>query len=1048
MTEPGGFNFSAPFIRRPVLTTMLVMLLMTLGIFGGSKLSMDLFPNVEFPVVLIHVEYPGAAPQEVEALVTKQIEEAVASAAGLESLRSMSFEGLSWTIARFTIETSAKLAAADCRDKVAAIRYRLPRDVKDPSFRIFDPSAEPIINYALQGAEPRKLTTLLLQVIKPRLESIDGVALIEVFGDRKREIQLQLDPERLASHKVSLLGVFGALNQENYNLPAGRYAEGDRDLSLRAMGKFRSLDELSRLQIPTPGGGTVQVRDLGRVVDTTKDPTTAAVADGVDAVMFGVIKQNGANAVKVGESVAQRMKTLEAGLPPGVKVVKATDASEFTKESNLSVWEHMTVGGLLAVAVLFLFLRSKAATFIGGLAIPLSVVGTFYFMHVAGFSFNLLTNLALSMVIGILVDDAVVDLENIYRHMERGKHPIRAAIDATREIQQAVTATTLTIVAVFVPVGFMTGMVGKFFKEFGLTVACAVLVSLLIARTVTPMLAARMLRVRVQSTPEGTEDGEDAETTGYWLAPHYRRLLAWALSHRGLVVAMAVVAFGLGIGLVPFIPKGFMTQADSEEFALVVKLPKGASMGAIKAAAGQVEALARKRPEVAHVFTFIGDRDSAADLYATLTPRESRKLSDVEVAQLIRDQAQSLPGMRTQIRVIGIVAQGDQNYPVNVEMRSDDLGKLATYSQRLMAMLKRHREFIDIDSSLAQARPEMQLILDRQRAAELGVSPAGVAQTLRLATLGDTTTTYTEGEYDYDVRVMADPGVKGDLERLAALTIPVPGRGSVAIGAVTELRTSTGYSQITRKNRQRVVNVVANTRPGVALGEATKLAESLAGKLDLPPDVQMDFGGQAEDMREVFTGLITALALAILFIYLILAVQFESFIHPFTIMLSMPLSVIGAFLALFGTRTELGMMAMIGLIMLMGIVTKNAILIVDFTLTLRQRGMDRLEALLHAGPIRLRPILMTTAAMVMGMLPMAFRVGAGSEFRYPMAIVVIGGLITSTALTLVVVPVFYTLLDDLGGAVRRRLGWGESARIVGRRLEAADEALRDPATRV
>jgi HAE1 family hydrophobic/amphiphilic exporter-1 len=1027
MHEPrDAFNFSSPFIRRPVLTTMMVVILLVLGYTGFRKLSLDLFPNVEFPVVLVSVAYPGAAPQEIEALVTKPIEEAISSAGGLDELRSYSLEGLSWTIAQFTIETSAKLAAADLRDKVAAIRYKLPEDARDPTFQIFDPASDPIVNYALKGGDPRSLTTLLTEVIKPRIESIDGVAEVEMHGDRKREIQIQLEPERLAAFKLSLLSVFGALKQENYDLPAGSFREGGRDLALRAMGKFRSLEALATLQVPTPSGGHVQVRDLGRVVDTVQDPTTAAIINGERGLMFGIIKQNGANSAKVGDAVHKALDELKPALPPGVALLKSRDTSEFTKESNISVWEHMAVGGLLAVVVLFLFLRSKAATFIGGLAIPLSVVATFFFMDLAGFSFNMLTNLALSMVIGILVDDAVVDLENIYRHMERGQPGIPAAIDATQEIQLAVTATTLTIVAVFVPVGFMTGMVGKFFREFGLTVAFAVLVSLLIARTVTPMLAARMLRVKPNAT------GEDADT-GFALAPHYKRVLFWALRHRRVVVALAVAAFVGGIALVPFIPKGFLTQADREEFSMVVEMPKGTSLDATVDSVMKVEALARKRPEVKNVFTFVGSRANAdrGQLYAQLTPRHERKLTDVEVAQAIRDEAQKLPGMQTSVRVIGMVAQGDQNYPVNIEMLSDDLGALAASADRLMALLKRHQMFTDVDSTLAQARPEMQLALDRDRAADLGVTPAVVAQTLRLATIGDTATTYSEGDFDYDVRVRADPAVRDDLARLSALTIPVPGRGPVAVGAVTEVRTMAGFAEINRKNRTRVVSVVANLRPGVALGDALKLVGDLVPQAKIPPEVKVSHEGQAKDMRDVFTGLLQALGLAILFIYVILAVQFESFVHPFTIMVSLPLSVVGAFLALWASGTELGMMALIGVIMLMGIVTKNAILIVDFTITLRQRGMNRLDALLHAGPIRLRPILMTTAAMVAGMAPMAARIGAGSEFRYPMAIVVIGGLITSTLLTLLVVPVAYTIFDDFGAWVRRKMGWGESARIVG-----------------
>ncbi|MBI6546810.1 MAG: efflux RND transporter permease subunit, partial [Cyanobacteria bacterium NC_groundwater_1444_Ag_S-0.65um_54_12] len=844
-------------------------------------------------------------------------------------------------------------------------------------------------------------------------------------GDRRREIQVILEPERLASLRLSLLGAFGALQQENFNIPAGRLHSGERELTLRAMGKFRTLEELSRLEIPTPAGAHVQLREIGEVKDSYQDPETSALFNGKPAVMFGVIKQSSANSVTVGDAVRQKLQKLQTLLPAGVSIRESRDSTVFTKESNQSVWEHMIVGGLLAVAVLYLFLRSFAATFIGGLAIPISIVSTFFLMQMAGFSFNLLTNLALSMVVGILVDDAVVDLENIYRHMERGTESIKAAIAATFEIQLAVTATTLAIVAVFLPVAFMTGMVGKFFKEFGITVTFAVLMSLLVARTVTPMLAARMLKVRKRATGA-------SEDTGFFLAPAYRQLLAWALGHRKSIVALATLAFLGGIALIPFIPKGFMTQADRKEFSLQVKLPKGSSVATTERAAQQVEQLLLRRPEVKQVFTIVGSRNTSdqAQLYVQLVDRHDRQLTDQEVAQLIRDEAQHIPGLQTKNQVIGMVAQGDFNYPVYIQLRHDDLAKLQLYADTLIAALKQHPQFTDVDSTLAQIRPELRLQLDRSRAAELGVTPAAIAQTLRLATMGDTTTTFNEGEYDYDIRVRANPAIKNDPEWLKALTIPVPGRPPVAIGAVADLQYAPGIAEISRQDRSRMAAVVANLRPGTPLGSALQVARQAVADLKLPPEVMVEFAGQAEDMRETFTALGQALALAIVFIYLILAIQFESFIHPFTIMLSLPLSLVGAFLALWLSRTELGMIAMIGIIMLMGIVTKNAILIVDFAISLRQQGMSRLDALLHAGPIRLRPILMTTAAMTMGMLPMAFRIGAGSEFRYPMAIVVIGGLLTSTLLTLLVVPVFYTLLDDLSAWLRRWTGWRESARAM------------------
>ncbi|MBM3260550.1 MAG: efflux RND transporter permease subunit [Candidatus Sericytochromatia bacterium] len=1007
-------NFSAPFIRRPVLTSMLMLVLAVLGAMSFGKLSVDLFPDVDFPVVVVTVPFPGAAPQEVEALVAKPVEEVMAGTPGLKALSSTSREGVAIVVAQFRLDADPQAAAADVRDKVAGLGTRLPADARTPAVQVFDPASEPIMTFAFSGGRPERVSAFLRERVRPRLEALSGVAAVRPFGERTREVRVLLEPSRLAAERVTSVAVLDALRAWNVDMPGGRVEEAGRLMTLRTLGRARSVEELGDIGVRDLNGGVVPLSRVARIRDDRRRPVTAALVDGQPAVVFGIVKARGANAVRVSARVREALAALEPELPAGVGLVSTRDQTEFIREANLSVWEHTLVGGLLAVAVLHLFLRSRAATFIGGLAIPLSILGTFWLMQRAGFSFNQLTNLGLSMVVGILVDDAVVDLENVWRHIERGEEPIRAAIDATAEIQLAVTATTMAIVAVFIPVAFMDGLIGRFFEQFGWTVAFAVLVSLLIARTVTPMLSARMLRPAVSGA------GEDQDTGFRWAAP-YRRLLGWALGHRRRVLAVALLSFVAGLALVPFIPKSFLEQADAGEFMLTVKAPKGSSLQQTLTLAQGVERLVRARSEVRTVLTQIGveDQTDLARIHAVLRPRSERGLTDVQVAHAVRDEAQALPGVRTSVMVIGMVAQGDQNYPIYVQLRSEDLDALARISSRLVSALRRHPGLVDIDSSLGSARPELRLVPDRGRMAALGLSPGAVASTLRLATEGETATNLTLDDEEVPVRVALDDRVRGDALRWAALEITGL-LGPVSLGQVVSVRRGAGYAEIERLDRGRVATVVGNLRPGMALGDGLAIVAEEVAKIDLPPEVTISLEGQAKDMAESFTGLVQALLLAVLFIYVILAVQFESFIHPFTIMLSLPLSVVGAFLGLFLTGTELGITAMIGVIMLMGIVTKNAILLVDVTLSRRAAGMAVEEALLAAAPVRLRPILMTTAAMVMGMMPMAFRLGAGSEYRYPMAIVVIGGLLVSTLLTLVVIPVAFAEAEQWAERFRRR----------------------------
>ncbi len=1012
-------NFSEIFIRRPVTTTMLMAILIILGGMGLSRLNMNLFPDVEFPVVVVTTAYPGAAPAEVEELISKPVEEAISAINGLDTIQSYSSESLSTVVAQFKLEVDNKVASQDVREKISMIRATLPKDIMEPTILLFDPTSKPIASYAINGPQStQQLTDYVDDVLKPKLERIDGVGSVDLLGGHVKEIHVDLDPTRLKTYGLSVAGLYQTLKSDGMNLPGGRITEHGQELSLRAMGKFQSVEDISRFQVSTPSGARVRIGDLGRVWQSIEEPRSLSFVNNEPAIMFTLFKQSGANTVKVADNVQAQFAKLKQTLPPGATITTVQDSSEYIRDSNMSVWEHLFIGGGLAVLILFLFLRNWRATLIGGMAIPISLIATFWAMDLMGFSFNMLTTLALTLVVGIVVDDAVVDLENIYRHMERGEKPLQAAINATGEIQLAVTASTLTIVAVFVPVAFMTGMIGQFFREFGLTVAFAVLFSLLVARTITPMISARFLKV---AHGKGGMSA-DAETS-FPLAKPYRKILEWSLKHRWKVMALAVASFVFGIALVPFIPKSFMTNADRAEFNLHVQLPKGSVLTDTGEMSKRVVAMVMAHPEVEHVFTTIGGRDAIdfATLGVQLVEKHERQISDKELAEKIRREVAAIPGARTKIQIVGMVGGGSEmNTPINIAMKGEDLDELRNYGEKMADMLRSRSDlFTDVDTSLSLTRPEIQLQVDRARAAAEGVSVASLAHTLRLATTGDLVGTMIQGNDELDIRMQVTPEARETLSAIKALTVP-GSHGLVPVSAVVSEQVGSGVSSIRREDRTRVVNILANLMPGVSTGEASKVAAELQRELKLPDAIEVVQGGDAEQMQESFTGLLGALGLAIVFVYIILAVQFESFIHPFTIMFSLPLSIVGAFLALMMTQTELGMMAMIGVIMLMGIVTKNAILVVDYTLTLKDKGYGTIEALLEAGPVRLRPILMTTAAMVMGMAPMAAKLGAGSEFRYPMAIVVIGGLITSTLLTLVVVPVGFSIMDDFGTWFRKK----------------------------
>lgn len=1004
-------------IRRPVFTAMVTIALMTLGLLGARNLGVDLYPNVEFPFVVVVTSYPGAGPEEVEQLVTKRIEEAVSGINGVDKVNSYSRDSTSTVVIQFKLKTDPKAAAADVRDKVAGARGDLPKDIDDPVVQRFDPTAIPVLTYALSSTrDPAEARRIAEDVVKPRFEAVDGVAAVTVVGGLEREVHVFVAPDRLEALGLSLSGLAAQLGADAFDLPSGRITTGPAELSVKTAGRFRSLAALRGYVVARlPSGAQVTLGEIARIEDGYAEARTRTRLDGQPAVLLEIQKQGGTNTVAIANASYRVAEKLQAALPSDVRLYRALDLSTFIRQNVSGVTEAILFGGAMAILVIFVFMLDWRSTLISALSLPTSVVTTFLVMWWFGFSFNMMTLMGLSLAIGLLIDDAVVVRENIYRHMEQGEDAITAARRGTAEIGLAVMATTFTIVAVFVPVAFTGGMVGQFFREFGITVAGAVLVSLFVSFTLDPMMSARVMKPVAPGHHAGLRAhrlfgpivrGLDALDRGY------REALAWALGHRKTIAALATGLFVGSLVLASTMGSEFFAPEDRGEFMIQLEAPAGTSLDEMDRVTAAVEAVARKNPEVRSVVTTVGPNADVnkATVRVFATKKAERKVSQWEIQDALRGELAAFPALKVAFAEMDYMGGGTE-YPVTFYVRGDDYGAIQRAAVQALQVLKRVRGVKDADMSFRPGLPEAEIRVDRARAADLGTSVGEVARTARLALEGEVVAKYREGDRDYDIRVQLAPEARRVVDVLPALTVPAAARGGqlVRLADVAHVAAGTGPATIERMDRQRQISLTANVE-GRSLGEV--VADVDRGLAPLARDgIRFVWAGQADDMKETFANMLLALVVAVLFIYFVLASQFESFVHPFTIMASLPLAIVGALLLLFIAGLHISLAVWIGLILLMGLVTKNAILLVDLTNALRASGKGMQEALLEAGPTRLRPILMTSAAMVLGMLPSALTRGEGSEFRAPMSIAVIGGVVASTFLTLVVVPVVYTWLD-------------------------------------
>jgi HAE1 family hydrophobic/amphiphilic exporter-1 len=1024
-------NISAWAIRNPVATAVLFIVLTVAGLLAFPSLRVNNTPDIDLPAVVVTVAQPGAAPAELETQVTRRIEDAVSGLGDVKHITSIVVDGASTTVIEFAFGTNIDRATNDTRDKVSQIRSDLPAGIREPVVTRVEATGGAILTYTI--AAPRmaeeELSWFVEDTVAKSLLSVSGVAQVNRVGGVQREIRVALKPDRLLALGITAGQVNEQLRALNVNLPGGRGNLGEGEQAIRTLGSAPSVEALRERPIILPGGRTARLGELAEVTDATAEVRTAARLDGRPVVAFEVLRTRGSSEVRVAEGVAARVAALQAA-HPGVEIRKVTDTVGFVLAGYHGAIEALLVGAGLAVLVVWAFLRDWRATLVTSLAMPLSLVPTFFVMKWLGFSLNNVTLLGLTLVVGVLVDDAIVEIENIVRHLRERKDgsAYQAALDASAEIGLAVVATTATILAVFVPVAFMPGIPGQFFRQFGLTVATAVFFSLVVARLLTPLLGAYLLKPKKTTHSEEVGDGA--------IGRRYLGLLGWCLRHRWTTLAGASAFFAASVALVPMIPQDFVPAADRGRSSVAMELAPGATLAETEAAVQEATRILKTRPEVASVFASLGTRSTGgtggpalgnttkegeprlANLIVTLVPRAERRLTQQQVEAALRPELERIPGLRVRFG-----ADGQSGAKLSVTLVSDDPAALEAAVRDLERQARGIPQLAGARSTASLVRPELQIVPREARAAELGVSSAAIAATARIATTGDVEQNlarFNLPDRQIPIRVMIDQPARGDLDALRALR--VEGRAGLAIPleTVAEIRHGAGPAQIERLDRVRKATVEAELN-GLALGDATRLVAALPVMRNLPPGVRENSTGDAEIMNELFSSFVIALATGIGLVYMVLVLLFGGVLQPLTIMSALPLSLGGALMALLLAQKALGISAVIGVLMLMGIVAKNSILLVEYAIEARRAGFDRGGALVEAARKRARPIVMTTIAMTAGMAHIAAGVGADAEFRAPMALVVIGGLVTSTLLSLVVVPVVYTAMDDLGEWIAQRL---------------------------
>ncbi|MGE4169496.1 MAG: efflux RND transporter permease subunit [Candidatus Margulisiibacteriota bacterium] len=1011
-------------IKRPIFITCIVVLMLALGYLSLKKLPVDLFPDVTFPVVTITTPYPGAGPSEVETLISKVLEEEISTLPGIKRVTSTSAEGVSVVVAEFTLKTDVKYAEQQIRDRVSSARSKLPHDTEESTIRRIDPADQPILILAIKSnLPPAQLFDLTNLRIKPKIEQVNQVGLVSIIGGRKREIHVDLDPAKLKAHEVSASKVSSAIADSGMNVPAGKVDQGTSETVLRTLGEYNSLSDIGKTVVNFMGNDVaVKVQDLGTVKEDLEDEKNRAFVDGQKTLFLQVYRQSGSNTIEVVNAVIKRVNQLnkeleaESGSP---QVVVVRDGAKMIRANVDDVKESIIIGIALTILVVYLFLGSGRSTIITALALPNSLLGAFMLMAFAGFSINVMSLLALSLSVGLLVDDAIVVRENIFRHIEMGKSGKLAALEGSKEVMLAVIATTLSVIAVFGPIAFLQGMVGQFFKEFGMTICFAMIISLFDALTIAPMLSAYFANKHEDKTTGLWNNSVGLIVRGFGkvqdgLEALYGRVLKFTLRFPLLIIFLAIVIFVGSIQIVKKVPKTFLPAQDFGEFMVSLETPPGTSLDGMAVVAKRVDALVRQNKEVQTSIMTIGSAEGApnvTNIYVSLVDSKHRKMNTSDFKALLRDQLKPFADAKPIVKDYDAVGGGQRPFTLNIV--GSDLHQLEAIGTQVFARLKNHPALLDPEFSFKAGKPEFQVVLEGRKADQLGISSTALGSELRTQVEGSVPAVFRINGEEYDIRVRLQPD-KRDLEaRFDEVYVPNINRSLVRLSSVARPYRTTGPTNITRQDRARYVQIAADITPnGPGIGGAMKdIDEMFKNDIKLPEGVRYSFVGQAENFQELGQNMMIAACLGILFIYLVLASLYESFVTPFTIMLVLPLAACGAFYGLFVGGKSLDIFSMIGCIMLLGIASKNSILLVDYTNQLVQKGLSHHDAVIEAGKTRLRPILMTTLSLIAGMMPIAIGLNEASRQRTSMGVAIIGGLISSTLLTLVVVPAAYSFIE-------------------------------------
>jgi HAE1 family hydrophobic/amphiphilic exporter-1 len=1017
-------NLASLSIKRPVFITCVFIAMLAVGWLSMRSLGVDLFPNITFPVVTVSVPYPGAGPKEIETLVSKVLEDELSTVSGVKRINSISKEGIGTVVAEFTLETDVKFAEQQIKDRVNSAKRKLPTDILEPIIKRIDPADQPVLVISVEADLPAaEMFDLANEDIRPKIEQVNRVGLVDVIGGRKREILVELDRAQLKDREISASMVAARIAASGQNIPLGKINDQNRESVFRALGEFQSLEDIQKTIVNFLGNDVpVAVGQVGRVVDGLQDEMSRGFVNGKPALFLFVFRQSGANTIRVATDVRKRVDSLNQSLSTQKGAPKLTivrDSSKLITANVADVQESIVIGIILTILVVWLFLGSGRSTIITGMALPNSLMGAFILMSAFGFTINVMTLLALSLCVGLLVDDAIVVRENIFRHLEMGKSPIKAALDGTNEVTLAVIATTFAVLAVFGPIGFLQGVVGQFFKEFGLTICFAIMISLLDAFTMAPMMSAYFAgkHEKAKSTLYKYTMGAPLAAFEWFqvqLERGYAHVLRFTLRFPSLILITSVGLFVGSIWLVvKYVPKTFLSPQDLGEFVVGLDMPPGTGLPEMSEIAQKVDKTIRSRPEVAITTVVVGNRDgqpNVAEIFVQLVPYEKRPMNTSDFKDIVRKDLAPFKSANPLVKDIDMVAGGLRPFSLNIV--GDDFKQLEEVTQIVFQKLKDHPALKDVDISHRPGKPEVQFIVDRQKAERLGVSTNAFGAELRTLVEGATPAVYRQEGREYDIRVRLQEDQRNLKEGFSSTWIPNINMTLLKASNVATLVETEGPANINRQDRGRYIQISADIAPdGPGLGKAMSDVKLIMEEIKLPPNMRYAFIGQAESFQELIENMIVAVILSIIFIYLVLASLYESFVTPVTIMLVLPLAAAGAFAALFVTGKALDLNSMIGCILLMGVASKNSILLVDYANQQLAAGMDRAKAMMLSGQTRLRPILMTSFALIAGMLPIAIGLNEASRQRTSMGVAVIGGLISSTLLTLVVIPAAWSYID-------------------------------------